>query len=301
MTSSRRSFLESTAGLAAGLTTASASASGQAPSPASIQVPKVRFGKTEISRIVLGSNPIYGVSHFNQTYSQVMREWCTSAKIVEILQSCAAYGINAFQILSGGRSLADYERFASEGGKMHLIVQASRDPKAIVEAMKPLGIYHAGEFTDNAWREGKMEIVKDYCKQVRQLGSMVGVGSHIPEVLAEVESEGWDVDFYAGCVYNRRRTPEELRKLLGGELPEMANEVYLKDDPPRMYKFMRQTQKPCFAFKVLGAGRVAPEAGFRLALQGIKPYDCMFVGMFPRVKDEVKEDAEIVSRLCKST
>ena len=93
---------------------------------------------------------------------------------------------------------------------------------------------------------------------------MVGVGSHIPEVLALVEEQGWDVDFYAGCVYNRRRTPEELRKLLGGELPEMPIEVYLQDDPPRMYKVFRQTKKPCVAFKIMAAGRVAqPGSGLQ--------------------------------------
>jgi hypothetical protein len=121
---------------------------------------------------------------------------------------------------------------------------------------------------------------------------MVGVGSHIPEVLALVEEQNWDVDFYAGCVYNRRRTPQELRKLLGGELPEMPSEVYLQDDPHRMYKVFRQTRKPCVAFKILAAGRVSkPEAAFKLAFSSIKPIDMVCVGMFPRAKDEVKEDA----------
>ncbi|HSW49932.1 MAG TPA: hypothetical protein VLH09_07135, partial [Bryobacteraceae bacterium] len=93
-----------------------------------------------------------------------------------------------------------------------------------------------------------------------------------------------------------------FRKLLGGELPEMTNEVYLQDDPPRMYKVLKQTPKPCFAFKVLAAGRVrSPEAAFKLAFESIKPIDCIFVGMFPRAKDEIKENAEIVSRLLKAS
>jgi hypothetical protein len=244
MTNSRRSFLRSTAGLAA-------CAAARAQAPDHTQVPKVKFGKVEISRIVLGGNPLYGVSHFNQTYDRVMREWCTSSKVVEIMHQCKAYGINAFQWVTQSRCQADYERFVSEGGEMHLIVQAASAPEPIVAAVKPLAFYHAGELTDNAYRAGKLDSVREYCKRLRQLGVMVGVGSHIPEVLAIVEEQGWDVDFYAGCVYNRRRTPEELRKLLGGELPLMQNEVYLESDPPRMYKVMKQTAKPCFAFKVL--------------------------------------------------
>ena len=109
---------------------------------------------------------------------------------------------------------------------------------------------------DKAWQTGDMESVQEWCKQVRQLGVLVGVGTHKPEIIEYVEEKGWDVDFYAGCVYNRRRTPQELRKLLGGELPEMANEVYLQDDPPRMYRVFQQTKKPCIAFKIMAAGRV---------------------------------------------
>jgi len=302
MSDTRRSFLQSTVTLAAGLAGASAeTAQAQQPGAAPVQVPKVKFGGAEISRIVLGANPFYGVSHFNATYDRVMREWCTSSKVVEIMHQCAAHGINAFQYVTSSRCQADCERFAAEGGKMHLIVQASRDAQGIVKTLKPLAIYHAGEFTDNAWRAGKMETVRDFCKQVRQLGVLVGVGSHIPEVLAEVESQGWDVDFYAGCVYNRRRTPEEWKRLLGGELPLQRNEIYIESDPPRMYQTMKQTSKPCFAFKVLGAGRVPNiEAAFRSAFESLKPADCLFVGMFPRAKDEVRENAEIVSRILRS-
>jgi hypothetical protein len=294
--------------MAAGLAGGSMSVCGQPPLPAkarapgggpvdgmadaSIRVPRVKFGNAEISRLVVGCNTLYGYAHYNQILSAVMRDYFTSAKVVELLMRCSRIGINAFNYLPMERGLADYERFVAEGGKMHLICQGNVDPVQIVASVKPLAIYHHGENTDNAYRAGNLEPVKEYCKKARQQGVLVGVGSHIPEVLARIEDEGWDVDFYAGCVYNRRRTPEELRKLLGGELPEMPNEVYLQDDPPRMYQFMRQTRKTCFAFKILAAGRVSsPEKAFQRAFRSIKPTDGVFVGMFPRIKDEEKENA----------
>ena len=58
------------------------------------------------------------------------------------------------------------------------------------------------------------------------------------------------------CVYNRTRTPEEIRKLLG-VLPVPASEIYLETDPPRAYEVARKTSKTCFLFKILAAGRVA--------------------------------------------
>jgi hypothetical protein len=105
-------------------------------------------------------------------------------------------------------------------------------------------------------------------------------------------------------VYNRTRTPDEWKTVLHGEMMEMANDIYLQSDPPRMYKVMRQTQKPCFAFKILAAGRIpgrGVEQAFRTAFESIKPIDGIYVGMFPRVRDEVREDAEIVHRILTRT
>ena len=88
--------------------------------------------------------------------------------------------------------------------------------------------------------------------------------------------------------------------MLNGETLEMSGDIYLQSDPPRMYRVMRQTSKPCFAFKILAAGRI-PDRGvdqaFRTAFESIKPTDGIYVGMFPRVKDEVKENAERVHRI----
>jgi hypothetical protein len=294
MPGTRRAFLQSTATLAAGF----ANAASAAADP-EIKVPKVRFGKVEITRLIVGVNPFLGFGHYNDILNVVMKEWYTAARVVEVLQRCEKCGLNAYNYVHMGRAQADWERYLAEGGQMHLVAQATTDdPAELVNAVKPMAAWVHGERTDNAFRAGRMDTIRDYCKKLRDLGvTLVGVGSHIPEVLAMVEEKGWDVDFYAGCVYNRRRTPEELRALLGGELPEMPSEVYLQDDPPRMYKVFRQTKKPCFAFKILAAGRVrSPEAAFKQAFQSIKPTDFVVVGMFPRIKDEVKENAYWATR-----
>jgi len=68
-----------------------------------------------------------------------------------------------------------------------------------------------------------------------------------------------------------------------------------------MYKVMRQTKRPCFAFKILAAGRITSdldvEQAFRTAFQSIKPIDGVYVGMCPRVKDEVKVNTALVTRI----
>ena len=307
MSDTRRTFLHSAAAAAAGFAGAvTATPQGRQqqaadhPKPASeMQVPKMKFGKAEISRLICGCNCFYGYAHFNQTLGTVMREYFTADRVCDVMHQCNRFGINAFNYFPGARGPQDLERFQAEGGKMELIVQGNMDDAGeLVKALKPVAIYRHGENTDRDYMSGQLGSVREWCKKVRDLGVMVGVGTHKPEVIATVEEEGWDVDFYAGCVYNRTRTADEWKKVLGGELVEMQGECYLQSDPPRMYKVMRATSKPCFAFKILAAGRVANvEAAFKNAYENLKPTDGVFIGLFPRAKDEVRENAERVHRL----
>ena len=316
MSNSRREFLQSSAALAAGLMSGAAARLdgqavsqlqpqrmlarlGQVPPAASIQIPKMKFGNAEISRLVLGVNPLYGFAHFNRDYGNTMANWYTQDKVCEVMHRANSFGINAFNYVNMGRAPQDLARFQAEGGRMHLIVQvtARDDEVALVRNLKPLALQRRGEEVDLAFRNGTMAGEREWCKRVRDLGVMVGVGTHKPEVIEFVEEQGWDVDFYSGCVYNRTRTESEWREILGGELPEMPSDVYIQSDPARMYKVIRQTAKPCFAFKILAAGRVGDEGvlqALRTAFENIKSSDGIYLGMFPSRKDEVEEDARIV-------
>ena len=88
MWKTRRSFLQSSTALAAGFAGGAPAAGAQAPGrgpaeaagwqPASeIQVPKMKFFRAEISRMVLGVNPFYGYAHYNNNFGNAMREWYT--------------------------------------------------------------------------------------------------------------------------------------------------------------------------------------------------------------------------------
>jgi hypothetical protein len=315
MSTSRRSFLQSgavLAGLTAGASAVEAQTTGQVSGQAQplkqaagIQVPRMKFFHAEISRVVLGVNPFYGYSHYNNNFSSSMKEWYTADRVCAVMHQCCRFGINAFNYVHLGRGPEDWARFQSEGGQMHLIIQvtANADAEALVKTLKPLALQRQGEVVDDAWQQGKMATVKEWCKKVRDMGVLVGVGTHIPEVIARIEDENWDVDFYSGCVYNRRRTPDEWKRELNGEIMEMPGDIYMQSDPARMYKVMRQTRKPCFAFKILAAGRIPDrgiEQAFRTAFESIKPTDGIYVGMFPKFKDEVRENAGIVHRILAS-
>ncbi len=286
MQNTRREFVQMSAGLAAAAKI----------EPAGSPLPKVRLGKYEITRLIHGSNPFYGYSHAAPQLDLHMREWSTPENVCAALRDAESAGVNTFQTNGQERSLTDLELYRRQGGKIQAILLMKDQPEAAVKRVNPIGVAHHGEATDVAFREGKMDSVLEFTKRARQTGALVGVSTHKPEVIFYIEERGWDVDFFMGCAYHRSRTPNEIRQLLGGELPLPPNEVYLASDPERMYKVMRLSRHTCLAFKILAAGRLTYQPGqidaaFQAAYRGIKPQDCVIIGIYPKFKNQIAENA----------
>ncbi len=267
-------------------------------------LPTIPFGPYHLSRLILGANPINGGSHLSRFVNIQMKAYFTAERIQALLRQCEADGINTWQS-SPGPNLQDYRTYCDAGGQMHYLSLASESPDypnmlEDLVAGGTIGVAHHGEVTDLLWREGKIDRVREYCRKIRASGAMVGISTHIPDVVDAVVSGGWDVDFFMCCVYERHRTREQLLALLG-HVPIPLKEVYLESDPPRMYRAMRSTDKPCLAFKILAAGRLSDqqqlvEAAFRQAFSLMKPNDAVIVGMYPEYENQVSINAEYVRR-----
>jgi hypothetical protein len=295
---SRREFLKAAGAMSAALLAArrtEATASGERA-----QLPQVPFGKFQFSRLICGSNCFYAGSHLSSFVNHEMRQYYTDEQILKTLRRCQEVGINCWQI-SGRGNLDLYRRLCDEVGPMHAI-SLGRDPAELPAIAKAgvIGVAHHGEVTDNLFKSGKLDEVHDFLKRVRDAGMMAGVSTHMPAVVDAVESKGWDLDYYMTCVYERHRSEEELKKLLG-YVPLPAREVYLKEDPPRMFQAIQKTKRPCLAFKILAAGRLCDhksmvEQAFRETLQGIKPGDGVIVGIYDKFSNQPAEDAGFVRR-----
>jgi len=273
------------------------------PSTTNTPMPTIAFGPHRLSRLVVGSNTISGGSHLSRFVNQQMRAYFTRSQTLQHLRDCESNGINAFQATQGHLDL--YAEHVSQGGGLQFISlgrETPDDPDSLSRLVDAgtIAIAHHGEVTDVMFREGRLHEMHDYMRRVRDAGVMVGVSTHIPEVIDAVESAGWDVDFYMACVYERHRTREQLKALLG-HVPLPVREVYLEEDPPRMWEMMRATERPCLAFKILAAGRLCDrqedvEQAFRQTLCHIKPNDGLIVGMYPAYEDQVRLNADYVRR-----
>ncbi len=296
----RRRFVGSAAAVAAGL-----GLGRPAPASTVTPLPTVPFKDHRLTKLLIGSNPLYGYSHFNAILDQTMREWYTPDRRIEVLKTAEAAGINTWQTHYNEPTITDWKRYRAEGGKMNVLLLADfallKDWSLLKETAKlgPIGIAHHGNRTDDRFRDGQMKVVHDFTKAVHDVGVPAGVSTHNPAVVKYIEEQGWDIDYYMTCLYRVSRTVEEARREFN-EAP--LGETFMEKDPERMTAVVRKTKRTCFAFKLLGAGRTINkpewvENAFRCAIRNIKPQDAVIVGMFPKFKNEVQENVDLVRRI----
>ena len=265
-------------------------------------MPQVQWGKWKVSRLIVGGNPISGNSHVSPQLDREMADYFTTARVKKLLKHCEDAGINTWQSRGDRHITRLLQEYRLEGGRIQWIAQTASELADIsrnirsLAALNPIGIYHHGTQTDRFWRTGKMEPVQEMLKVIRQTGVMVGLGTHIPEVIDYAESKGWDLDFYMTCLYNLSRTAEEESKLAGKPI---RGEFFHDPDRESMLDRVARTTKPCLLFKIYGAGRHSdtPErkrAAWQLAAGRAKPSDCFVVGMYPKHTEQVKENCRLV-------
>jgi hypothetical protein len=249
--------------------------------------------------LICGANTFNAGSHLSVFVNYALKEYYTPEQVLKTLRRCQEVGINCWQ--SGMVNLEIYRRFVGEGGEMRFLA-LERDPANIQTLVGggSIGIAYHGEVADRLFKTGALDQIGDFLKRVRDAGVLVGVSTHMPAVVDAVESKGWDIDYYMTCVYERHRSAAELEKLLG-QAPIPVGEVYLPQDPPRMFKAIQQTKRPCLAFKILAAGRLSErqewvERAFRETFAAIKPSDAVIVGMWDRHSDQPLQNAGFVRR-----
>ena len=308
--SSRRDFLKSATTAAAGL---------MAPRAVRAEgtglLPTVALGPHRITRMIVGSNPIYGYSHFNRQYDQHMREWFTDERIVKLLLDCQQAGINTWQYSFNYDQKRQIPKLRAAGCKMQFICLAAswhydekmaQTPDVVLDGtikcaqaaaeFKPIGIAFHGGATDILYRAGKIDLLKTYIDKVHDMGILAGISTHNPKILETLHAKGFANDFYMAGLHYLTRQPEDWMRDIG-TLP--LGDGFIASDPPKMAEAIRKADKPTLVYKVLAAGRKCQsekqkKQAIDWAFQNIKPTDVALIGLYPRYSDQVTETTKMV-------
>lgn len=268
--------------------------------PAAPLLPTIRLGEHDVTRLIVGSNPISGYSYMGPILDRHMKEYFTPERIVELLLACEREGVNTHQFSHPEQMAEVFQTLRQRGSKMKLICLHSGDTEKtpveeVVKSTQPIAVVHHGGVTDRLFREGKSGQVRDFVKRVRDAGVLAGVSAHNPDCIKRIADEGWPVDFFMTCFYYLTRTPEELAKMPPVATVEVSYSFFACD-PLTMTEVARQVDQPCLGFKILAAGRMCAreqkvEEAFKFAFEHLKPKDGVIVGMYPRYQDQVRQNA----------
>ena len=248
-------------------------------------LPSVDFCGIKVTRLIIGGNPLAGYSHQSPERDRQMRDYYTVERIKETWARAEAAGINTMVTNNETPHVVQAVReYLRDGGRLQRIAQVNGQAKAsmavAIEEAVAIGcvaIYFHGAQVDDLYSRKDNRTLEKWCDAARSHGIAVGVAAHAAQAHRWVDSLGI-VDFHAVCFFN-------CGSLHGGK----GDAFRLSDIGPAV-ETIRAIQKPCIAYKIMGAGRIDARMALEFALTSIKPADVVNVGMFRGDKDDIVEE-----------
>ena len=276
--------------------------SAPVPDEISEPLPSIKLGDHTISRILAGYNPIGGYSYLGPHMNQHMKEYFTVENTTEFLLNCFKAGITAQQFDPTPKMIEVLQKVREKESRMKFLCLLAANSRwgtvdEVVKATSPFAVSHHGGATDTLFRQGKQEVVHDFIKKVHDQGLLAGVSAHNPDNIKYIADAGWENDFFMTCFHYLTRYndhPDDPNK------DKYFGKPFSTSDPVTMTRVVREVDKPCLGFKILAAGRAGfsrggVEKAFKFAFENIKKTDGVIVGMYPRFKDEISENARLTS------
>jgi hypothetical protein len=279
-------------------------------------LPTVKFFDHDVTRVVVGDNPAHGNSYIHDIYTnEEMNEFYSHENTVQMLVRAVETGHNTALLLASPKMLNALRDFNKNyGGGLKIIFQTyppsiNNFAENVDEMMEfePIAIYHQGSTGEHLVETGDTETYLINFETIRAKGVPAGMAFHNPENVLRAERENWGSEFYVLCPYNTRRNRkgEQSSFITGKSKSEL---VFHPDDRLTMFPIIRAIKKPVVVIKALAGGQIligkkeeeypaVIEKYMAEVFDNIKPNDIICVGVYQKYKDQLKENAEIVSRI----
>jgi len=279
------------------------------------ELPKGKLGKYEISRLVLGCNPMGGWAHSRDLpyVGHLSKRWHTETKMKETWAVSEHAGINICN-LSEFQYKAFNEFKKETGSKMlnncqcHIGVPADR--LAPVKKAIDNGadfIYIQGENVDGLARNNEIDALVQAVDYIRSQGIPAGVGAHSLKSIEASIKAGVKPDYYFKTFHHDKywsATPPEYRTdYTDYSMTQVTDRNKWNDNMwdqfcDQTIEMFRSIDVPFFGFKVLAAGSIPPANGIRWAFENGADFVCL--GMYDfQVVEDVNVTIDILSGLGK--
>ncbi len=275
------------------------------------KLPMGKIGKVELSRLICGGNLINGYAHSRDlTYvSTLLLKYFTDEKIFETLEICEECGINTVILNNTARDMKAIKlisRYWKErGGKIQWMAQAtptSDDIKTNLDIAidnGAVGVLVQGGVGDKWVQAGRVDLLAKAVEYIKGRGCIAGIAGHSVEVPRACVKANVDVDFYMKTLHHGNywsATPPEERVEFNVDSKGATDHDNIWDVcPEKTIEFMKDVEKPWIAYKVMAAGAIRPEDGFKYAFEN--GADFIVAGMFDF---QIREDCMIARSLLRN-
>jgi uncharacterized membrane protein YphA (DoxX/SURF4 family) len=265
------------------------------------KVPRGKIGNLEVSRLICGGNLIVGYAHARDLIyvSSLLKKYFTQEKIWETIRLCEACGINTVLMRNGPDILTPLNKYRKQGGRIQWLAATYPNENDLFTNTQIAidngadAILIQGNIADTWVSQGRFDLYEKWFNHFQGRNIPLGVGSHELEVVKAMEEKGYPVDFHFKTFHNTKywsyQADEPKGQIVKNELDN-----YWCRDPEETAKYMATVNKPWIAFKVLAAGAIKPEDGFKYAFENGADFAC--VGLFDY---QVVDDCNILTATLK--
>jgi hypothetical protein len=158
-----------------------------------------------------------------------------------------------------------------------------------------------GNCCDFRVRDNEVDVLIEAIDYIRGQGYPAGLGAHSVQALVAADEAGIKPDFYMKTLHHDQywsAHPKENRIPFSVDGEKSQNHDEFHDNmfclfPDDSIQFMKQTNIPWIAFKVLAGGAIHPTEGFQFAFANGADFIC--VGMFDwQIADDVNIALDIL-------
>jgi uncharacterized membrane protein YphA (DoxX/SURF4 family) len=249
------------------------------------KVPKGKIGNLEVSRLICGGNLIVGYAHARDLIyvSSLLKKYFTQEKIWETIRLCEACGINTVLMRNAADIVYPLNKYRKQGGKIQwLAATYPKEDDVITNTQIAIdngadAILIQGNIADTWVSQGRIDLYEKWFSHFQGKGLPLGVGSHELEVVKTMEDRGFPVDFHFKTFHNLNYWSYQADEPKDNVVKNMQDNYWCRE-PEQTAKYMGTVNKPWIAFKILAAGAIKPEDGFKYAFEKGADFAC--VGLF---------------------
>jgi len=258
------------------------------------KVPLGMIKNVKISRIIPGGNLVAGFAHARDLVyvSPLIKNYFSDEKVIETLWIYEACGINTTVMRTDEQTIRILKKYWKRGGKIQWLAQTYPEGDDFSNIQKAIdggaiGAFVMGGIADKLVFDNQLDMLAKPIEYIREQGLIAGTAGHAIQVPMACVNNGIETDFFMKTFHHDRywsAHPTENRQEF---MHNIENSLFERDQfhdnlwcasAEEVTEFFKTCEIPWIAYKVLAAGSILPEDGFRFAFEQGADFVC--VGMF---------------------